>query len=264
MMKNALHSNIISYTTRLVQCVEEVAFEFDPDNIHELRTTYKKIRALLRWQKAGKKSYKEFKNMYDVAGELRNIQVAKEMIKKEKDVPLMFNHWLSYRLIALKKEWEKACDEKILQRFRKNIKSLEITPIKNKEFVTKRVKAISDLRDINPLTDIAIHDIRKMTKDLQYVLEWWDKHQEGLEPLTKDISITQLKKMGERIGIYNDKRMLLLLFIGYAQQEKDPILIDQINLVMDKWQQEKIFQKENLIGWLRSVNLETDEKNDEG
>lgn len=262
-MKNTLHRNIISYTNRLVQRVE-AGFQFDPDNIHDIRTTYKKIRALLRWQKAGKKIYKSFKNIYVVAGKLRNIQVVKQMIKKEKESPQMFNHWLSLNLVALKKEWEKAADHKITKRFSMDIQNLEITTIKNKKFLVKRISDVTAMLNTIPVTDLVIHDIRKMTKDLQYVLEWWEKHRKGSKPLITIVSTSQLKKIGKRIGEYNDKRMLLVLFTEYAQHEKDPLLTNQINFMMDKWQQEKIVQKEKLINWLLSVNLNIREKNNEG
>jgi CHAD domain-containing protein len=253
-MKNALHRNIISYTKLLVQLVEGVAFQFDADNIHDIRTTYKKIRALLRWQKTGNKIYKSFKNIYDVAGKLRNIQVAKQMIRKEKESPRMFNHWLTLNLVTLKKEWEKAADNKIIERFKSDIQNLRITTIKNKKFLDKRMNAITAMLESIPITDLVIHDTRKMIKDLQYILEWWQKHRKGSKPLIMNVSIRQLKKIGKRIGEYNDKRMLLLLFTEYAHQEKDPLLMNQINLLMDKWQQEKIVQKEKLITWLHSVN----------
>lgn len=261
-MKNALHRNIILHTKRLVQRVE-MGFQFDPDNIHDIRTTYKKIRALLRWQKTNKKIYRSFKNIYGVAGKVRNIQVTRLMIKKEKESPQMFNHWLTLNLVMLKKEWEKVADNKIMERFSRNIQNLEITTITNKKFLVKKINAIIAMLNTIPVTDLVIHDIRKMTKDLQYVLEWWEKHRKESKPLLMNISTGQLRKIGKRIGEYNDKRMLLVLFTEYAQLEKDPLLMNQINIMMDKWQQEKIVQKEKLINWLRSVIPDISDMNNE-
>ena len=56
----------------LAKYTGEAGVKFDEDVIHELRTTFKKLRALLRWQNTDKNIYSIFKKIYDVAGELRN------------------------------------------------------------------------------------------------------------------------------------------------------------------------------------------------
>jgi CHAD domain-containing protein len=257
MMAKELHNSLISYTKDLVKYSEQAGVTFDADLIHELRTTFKKIRALLRWQKIDKNIYAGFKKIYDVAGKLRNVQVVKEMLKKEKDTPQTFKNWLSITQAQLKKEWDEVYHKEILKQFLENIENLKIKFSKHKKFFSKRIQNILHIISTAPFTDNAIHDIRKMTKDMQYVLEWWEKKKNGSNPLIKNISIKQLKNIGEQIGEYNDKRNLLILPTAYSLQEKEPALINEIIPVIHKWQQDKVLQKEKLMIRLHRIAWQT-------
>jgi len=256
-MTKELHNSIILYTKDLVKYSEEAGVKFDADIIHDLRTTFKKLRALFRWQKTDKNIYAGFKKIYEVAGKLRNIQVVKEMLKKEKDTPQAFKNWLQITQTQLKKEWDKVYHKKILEQLQENIENLKIKFSKNKKFFSMRIQNILHIISTDPFTDNAIHDIRKMTKDMQYVLEWWEKKKNGSNPLIKNISIKQLKNIGEQIGDYNDKRNLLILLTAYALQEKEPALINEIKPVIDKWQQDKFLQKEKLMIRLHRITWKT-------
>jgi len=247
MMKEALHSSIISFTKDLEKYSEKAGVKFDADIIHELRTTFKKFRALLRWQKIDKEVYAAFKKIYDTAGRLRNIQVAKEMLKKEKNIPYAFKAWLTITLLQLKEEWDEVYDKKIPMQLREDVSNLQITPTKHKKFFSKKIQTILNILSITPVSDDSIHDIRKMVKDMQYVLEWWKDKKGGSKTLLRNISIKQLKTIGTLIGEYNDKRTLLNLLISYSQQEKDPALINEISPVIYKWQHYKVLQKEKLL-----------------
>jgi len=256
-MTKEFRNSIRLYAKYLAKYTEEAGTGFNADVIHELRTTFKQLRALLRWQKAGKEIYTAFKKIYDVAGKLRNIQVAKEILKKETDTPQAFKNQLIILLLHLKEEWSKVHQKKILKQLHKNIENQKITPSKHKKFFSERVKNIQHLLNMDAVTDEAIHDIRKMTKDMQYVLEWWKKQEKRSEKLITNISITQLKNIGKQIGEYNDKSILLSLLISYAKQEKEPPLMNEITPLIDKWKHMKDLQKEQLITSLNSISWQT-------
>lgn len=257
MRTRVFHNSIISYTKDLAKYTEEAGVNFDADIIHELRTTFKRLRALLRWQKTDKKVYDIFKKIYDVAGELRNIQVVNEMLEEEKDTPWEFKNWLSITLVQLKEEWNKVSHKEILKQLLENIENLKIKPAEHKKFFSKRIKNIRHIISLNPVSDVPIHDVRKMIKDMQYVLEWWEEKKKGSKTLIKNISIDRLKNTGKQIGEYNDKCTLLILLTAYAQQEKEPALINEINPVIDKWQQDKDLQKEILMINLQRITWQT-------
>src|SRR3954471_14443867 len=104
-MKTVFYKSLTAKAKQLGRYTRKVDNSFDPGTVHDLRSTFKKLRALLRWQRAGKKAYKCFKTTYDKAGDIRNIQVAQEMLKKENYIDAGFNDWLSAMLERLKKEW---------------------------------------------------------------------------------------------------------------------------------------------------------------
>ena len=253
MKTKVFHNSIISYTKDLAKYSGEAGVKFDEDIIHELRTTFKKLRALLRWQNTDKNIYAIFKKIYDVAGELRNIQVVNEMLKEEKDTPQEFKNWLSITLVQLKEEWNKVYHKEILKQLLENIENLKIKTAKHKKFFSKRIKKIRHIISLKPVSDVPIHDTRKMIKDMVYVLEWWEEKKKGSITLIKNISIDRLKNIGKQIGEYNDKCTLLILLTTYTQQEKEPALINEINPVIDKWRHDKDLQKEKLMIELQRI-----------
>ena len=254
-MAKVLHNSIISYTKDLAKYCGEVGVKFDADIIHELRTTFKKFRALLRWRKIDKNVYSGFKKLYEASGELRNIQVVNEMLKKEKDIPELFKRWLSTTIIHLQKQWDDQYEKEILKQLLQDVEDLKIKPGKHKKFFSKRINRILHIINTDPVSDDDIHEIRKMTKDMQYVLEWWKK-KKGSTPLVMNISIKELQNIGKRIGEYNDKRMLIILSTDYIRQEKEPGLVNDINSLLNKWQKEKEWQKDKLMMKLHLFSLE--------
>ena len=252
-MKKALYKSIQSYAKDLAKCSEQIASKFAPDIIHALRTTFKKLRALLRWQKANKKIYLPFKKLYDVAGEIRVAQVAGEMLNKEGATPRVFKKWLAIRSVEKKKRWDKFYDEKILSRLQQKLEDLRVHRQGNACFFKKRIKEIGQIINADPVADTALHDIRKKLKDMQYTLEW-HKNKSNPKDLTKMMPVAQLKNIGKQIGTYNDTRMLLVLLNTYVKQENKNGSIDTVNPLIHKWRQNKAAQKEKLLQQLRRVN----------
>jgi len=94
-MKKAFYKALHSHSKDLAAHADNVASQFDAETIHKLRTTCKKLRALLRWQKIDRKTHTAFKKTYHLAGEIRIIHVAKEMLTKDKASATLrsFNAW---------------------------------------------------------------------------------------------------------------------------------------------------------------------------
>src|SRR5436853_2099138 len=139
-MRKAFYTAIRKYAKDLAKHSDHVAGQFDGATIHKLRTTFKKLRALLRWQKVDKKFYKPVRKIYQLAGEIRIIQVAKEMLVKETTTMSAFNTWLSSRLTDKKKEWNEQYDEKIFHRLQHWLEHLHVPMRSNKKFFSERLK----------------------------------------------------------------------------------------------------------------------------
>jgi CHAD domain-containing protein len=249
-VKKALYKSTGRYARSLAKNSREIEIKFDPDLIHALRTGFKKMRALLRWQRTDKKIYKPFKKIYDAAGEIRIIQVAKEMLRKERQVPQVFKNWLSLRSVKKKKKWNSVYHKKTLIRLQQKINHLRVRHIVDKHFFQKRIKQVVQIISTGAVPDETLHDARKLAKDMQYVLEW-SKKKDIRKTLAKNITVSQLKNTGKQIGRYNDTRMLLLLLTAYIKQETNKRLISGINPMINKWQRNKTKEKEKLIQRLR-------------
>jgi len=247
-MRKAFNNSIVSETKELFDHTGKTGDDFDQETIHELRTHFKKIRALLRWQQANKRSYTFFKNIYEQAGKIRNIQVAQEILKNEAGIPEEFNNWLNAKLIYLKKEWhtgnKKKIERKLLQHFKK------VKFAQHKKFFPCKMESIQQIAGRKVISDTDMHQVRKEIKDIQYASEWWKKNTDAQVEVLKNIPVAKLKKIGIQIGNYNDKCTLINLFKIYLVVKKETV---GENMLLKKWQQEKAFFKQYLADRIRHI-----------
>lgn len=251
-MRKAFYKTIQSHGKDLAKYSAEVSRKFEPGAIHELRTTYKKLRALLRWQKANKNIYTAFRKTYHLAGEMRAIQLAKEMIAKDKGAPRSFTMWLSYQLKKKKLQWNNLYSEKFLHRMQRHLDDPDVSIALHKKFFHKRSGKINKIINAVTIADEALHEIRKMIKDMQYVAEFCNgkiKH-----PVTKSFTITWLKAVGKQIGSFNDTRMLSLLLADFVKQRHRRPLSKDAYFFIDKWARKKEMQKKRLVKKLKGID----------
>ena len=242
----------MAYAKDLQKYCERVTIDFDEENIHQLRVSFKKLRAMLRLQKATKILTTDIKSIYTLAGELRSIQVANKMLSEEENIPPEVIHQLLENLSALKIEWEKVNHKKILLLLFSNIRNLRIKPIQCKRFLSKKIKKLLHLMSANYLADHELHDARKLAKDIQYVLEVC-KHSHAHSKRGRKISIKTLKKIGDDIGSYNDQLMLIVLFSKFKPVQSDPSGLANIYPVIAKKLLEKQAKKQALLTIVHQV-----------
>lgn len=240
----------MSYAKALAGYSQEVSPAFDEDIIHKLRVAFKKLRALLRWQRIDKRQYKAFKKLYRIAGEIRNIQLLIKMLKKQKNVPVAFKKWLFAELNTAEREWSVQYSGKTLRDLKKNLSKLTFRHKKNKSFFPEQLGQIKTILTITPVEDTSLHDIRKLAKDMQYILEYKKENQEDL---SKEISIEELKTVTSQIGDYNDSTTSLLLLTKYRQEQKLQTLIQKTTTIMATWKRQKTAKKKRLLLKLRSM-----------
>lgn len=250
-MKKELRKDLLSLSNKLTEQIKGVKLDHDSQPIHELRTDFKKTRALLRWQKINKDIYQEIKNIYSIAGELRNIQVLQQMTETDQLMPGSFQNWLFIGSNKIKKQLIKTAYKKTCSRFYNKIQQINLRNRKNRLFFTSRINKIQQSLLIDPVADDQLHKIRKMIKDMQYVMEWWKKRIGKTKKLIKILTVKKLEFIAKQIGEYNDKRMLLISLTTYLQQERDLLLIKEISTEIDKWQIIKAAEKERLLAILR-------------
>jgi hypothetical protein len=251
-VKKKLHKSLTHYVKKISSFTISVSKGYNPTCIHNLRTTFKKTRALLRWQKINKKVYSGFKKIYDLAGMLRNTRVTQQILAKEEYAYEGFQNWLLIQNNLDKNQWDVLNLNKILHRFEKNIENIRLNPRQNKSFFTGRAEKIKSILHLKNIPDAHLHEIRKMAKDMQYVITWRST-KTGKKKRVSKVPVTVLKKTGELAGIYNDKRSSLALLTTYVKQENDDAPVKEIMPLVSKWRQAKLIEKRKLIDTLCKI-----------
>jgi CHAD domain-containing protein len=244
------NKSIHRYEAALSALAAQVTLQFGVDNIHDFRTTVKKLRALLRWLSTVKKPLtNSFTVLYHLSGELRNVQVLLKDTESEKGLE-GFRNWLSVSVTRLEEQWYKIYDRRTIQRLCKKIEwagykkgSREMIS----RFCRKRVNRIRGILFIPSPPDEEMHNARKMLKDMQYVYEWGEK--KGL--IDDSTALDTIKRIGKQAGNFNDRRISLLLFTAYLEEEKPegPSLQAAI-AIKEKWTASGERQKKELINAL--------------
>ncbi len=254
MPPETLQDAVISQYENLAKYTRKIQSEFEAKKIHKLRIAFKKLRALLRWQKADKRIFNLYKKIYTLAGSLRNIQVAKTMILREKDIPLEFKYWLSTEFFRLRKEWNNLDYEKQLKQIKSRLQKIELSPKKNVRYFDKKAKKITIGMDSVSISDSAIHGIRKQAKDIQYSVKYWGSNKQN-DFLKNNFPVKTLKSITSQIGKYNDHRILIQFLESFARVSGDQTAIKRIIPVIEKLQHHKSLRKLRLLNRIKVLKL---------
>ena len=249
--KTALYDQLQKYQKRIFYRGSKIGAQFEIESVHELRTTVKRLRALLRWLAKGKAGLPKFlKNLFRLSGDIRNIQMFLNSLEKETDASLHLKTWLQAHLSFEQNRWHLAYDPGFQNRLRKKMAALRFHRVSAKrmdQFVLLKKKEIKKILDQPRLTDEQLHSIRKKLKDLEYVLDWCSKIKLTGETTPEFPSI---KKITIEAGEFNDKRVALDMMRAY-QQKEDITGDEPFQLMMVAWKKEVQRKKRKLIKDLR-------------
>jgi CHAD domain-containing protein len=249
MRAKKLYVDVNSYYDALLKDNAQIGNHFDAKKIHAFRTNFKKLRAIFRWQHIGGKIDRKIKNTYELAGKMRNLQIAAKLMADE-DPDQDFKSWLCNGFSSLKDKWNDRKQEKSIKKLNKPLSSGRFLPKKRLGFFRDRIREMRVQINEFPNFDDSIHNIRKLGKDIQYCLKYVGKIKQMTWVNNK--LLINLKKINSRIGKYNDLRTVVMLLEDYAHEE-DGILIDSIDLIREKWQRRKTIEKGELLKWLKSL-----------
>jgi len=207
MGKGDIHSSAAKLLSKIVAAVTDITSDKNTlDNIHNLRVSYKRLRALLRATGTEDALHVTLKDLYHKAGEVRDLQLyigqLKVLNENKANAPAEYIAVLSLKNNKLNSELLKAIDnldyenlkESLLQRIPGSIKKKNI-----QSFADVKEAAAQTLHPIAK-TDEEIHQIRKYLKDSIYALELTDK-----KPRKK------LNKVIDLLGELNDINRFLSL-----------------------------------------------------
>src|SRR5574337_777295 len=209
-------SALVKYARKQFGVLEKTLSEYDgsdPDVLHDLRVAIKKIRALLHLadfstgKKKLKKARKKLKEIFHEAGRLRDRDVLRDLLKKNKidetwidarkakpvsaKEVLLFMKLFRTNLQAVPKLDEKV--EDYLQHFNKK---------DEKEFISDRHGKL--IANVTPVHLPDLHENRKILKEMMYVMDVKAK---------KKSDYKKYDDLQKRIGEWHDKEMLIDMLI---------------------------------------------------
>ena len=233
-MKSGEIKNVFKKRFKKVKKHYNKLFEdFVIEEIHGFRLEMKKLRAFIRLINTNileKKKIKiggKIKSFYNTTGNIRNLQLHQQRVghlcdEMLPEKPVQYLQFLSDKENLLKKKARRIADKNLYNHFRKKI--IYLVPEKASKkavqaFVIQKKHALLELIFLLDYSDEAVHEIRKVLKDLLY--DW--KYISSYVPAALPDYFTNKKNIEvftDKLGEFHDLCIALYFF--------KPIYIDKI------------------------------------
>lgn len=198
---------------------------FDPEELHDYRLEMKKLKAFLqllntyRSQQEKVKLNKGFKNYYKLAGDLRNLQLHEQRVQK-----LASEHNIKPPVVylsLLQEEKEKVMEQLHIEKqaisfkkFQKEMhytKPLELKANVRKSYLVNQYNALMTLLVATSTNDEALHEVRKIVKDIGYNRDYLDSYISLLLPAVL-VKKEYTDDLAEKLGVFHDLCVSQYLF----------------------------------------------------
>ncbi len=226
---DSAEKKILKYYANHKKIIDEklpgILVSHDEEDIHKLRVSIKRIKALFIMLSAltqkefnAKKHYKTYRIIFSPTGQIRDIQLHRKHLKiHEAKTGLSFTRYKDY-LDKKELEAKKLLGSEVVGFTEKNFKKIE-TDIKKSlqkfthddlkesamEYIHASVKKLSQMRH-ESINSEKWHDIRKISKNILYVLELIRLFFIQSKTLVKLMG--DLKGLTDEIGEWHDKDVL--------------------------------------------------------
>lgn len=253
MFRHQLKRSIAGYAKKITRYTNSIAPDFDPNTIHDLRTETKKMLSVT--QLAGRKKNRpikldlHFKKLYSISGDMRDLYNLQKRLKKEQMVnePIL-GQWLQNRKTSLQEKWVKKHHKKETKKSFQH--STDILSKKSTiNCITSVLKAhlnsVDKILHDKKLNDKRLHALRKKLKQMQYITLWCQNNYPKEVEVLAQYSLKELKKLTELAGDYNDL-CIAIDYLNLFLKGKKNILVQEIHLLKQKWETEKIKTQTNL------------------
>jgi len=208
---------VLEKVAEVADLCAEVGKAFDEEAVHKFRVSVKSLRSFLRLQKMHTgnsriKLIKKFKQLYRIAGNIREAQLELKFIQKHEPGLAHYTERLLQTLEVYKKTWTEKYKPKITDKLYNKLsahKYKDIHPTQLAHFFENRIAAIDDIGTSSMPTDSEIHDARKKIKDVLYTSKLAEKKWKAAAMEVKALPAKQLDELADMIGNYNDERIIL-------------------------------------------------------
>lgn len=215
----------------------------DEEAIHQMRVAIKRIRTIQKLKKhinfptvIDDDQYRAIKKIFSVSGELRDIQVQLDMLKKyKKELRFSFAELFGY----LKSKKQDLTDQ-----LNKTISEIDFSQFdeltdpgtlevdldgkadlerQSKDFLKRKVNKLQRLILFLDQEDF-VHDLRKQVKQLFFILQFLASN--FPESPFADFQLKKLKTTGEKLGQWNDRDVFKCMLGKFVSKQEDDFLYD--------------------------------------
>lgn len=248
MKKRELERVVDKHVGQMKKFSRAIPGYFVAEDIHELRVSYKKLRAFLRLLHADKFNQSlhipaKLKSLYHAAGQVRDIQLFLSQIHTGHDSSApQYRDSLLHQLFENKeklvKEIEKTDFEDIAKTIRQHLPS-NMRDNTIRKFIHGKVAAIHIiLLAVERVNDL--HSIRKHLKDIIYNIRIF-KNQWGMSfPVVAWKSEKYLFDIAERLGDFNDE----CLALRFLHNDNSTLLPESELQIIQHWRNDRLQKKE--------------------
>lgn len=218
MGKSVIKNIIKNHYRHLNKFIKKVNKHFKPESIHQLRVEYKKLRSFLRMisvENEGVKKIKlagKLKKGYQIAGEIRNLQLQHPRIKEGKTKPAeAYLQLLEQNIKTLKPEFSAIPLKKTIKKSIKKLKELngkKISTTQGIKFIKNNCAAITAIITAGDFTDVNMHAIRKYLKDIFYTIHAFEDAKKELKFDNSSTANDEMKyfdRLLEELGNFQDE-----------------------------------------------------------
>lgn len=249
--------------------------DFEIEEMHGFRLEMKKLRAFIRLINTNIPEEKKIKiggkikSFYNTAGNIRNLQLHQQRVSHICDEMLLEKPVLYLQLLhneenKQKKKAGRIADKISYNKFRKKIIDLvpdKLKAISVQAFVIQKQHTLLELLFLRDYSDEALHEIRKVLKDLLY--DW--KYISSYLPATLPayfINKKNIEVFADKLGKFHDLCIARYFFKPFyidkiADEEENKILLS----VKQKLEEIKGEMKEEINTLINHVKQEMEKEN---
>jgi CHAD domain-containing protein len=273
-MKKTTPSHIAHhYFKRLYREQEKVKKDFKPAAIHDFRVAYKKLRAFLRMEAlmvadASQARFPQaFKNVYLLAGEIRDRQLFIERLSVKK----RNENQATRKIQSLKREIEERKNNNDLFFSKKDFDEMEsnitmhlplVTRIALvKDFVGQKLEAIQKIALKKEYRDKQLHSVRKSLKDIIYVTAIFREDLRRRVPFTGlyPSDYKKAQQLADSLGSFNDMTIALSFVSPSEIRKADPGERQYLQSLRRQWLMEKRQLKKQVVRKISEITPSIDQ-----
>jgi len=265
MKRQVMEDVVKKYMDQIEKCCNHLPGTFDPEDIHDLRVGYKKIRAFIRLLQmendAGHlRLHHSLKAIYQSCGSVRDLQLFLPEVTRTPVASSLssFIKCFNQKLFVYKEETVSAIEQAHLKKIAHAIKKDLPHQLHDnivRKFIQQKIASIHILL-LTADNETDLHSIRKDIKDIIYNMRIFEHDCDIAFPATGWKSEKELNDLASDLGDFNDRRLAISLLQSDCSDGCDEKEAHALHQLQDHWLQQKDAQKQQLLQQVQQLQVE--------